>query len=284
MSDILHPSQSEALAAWAAQVRENRQQAEKFREEPAGPDFYAPTSSSFKDDPFRTNDPVLDYLKTIARRDDCWLDIGTGGGRYALPLALQVRQVIAIDPSPSMLSILRQSMSEHRLNNIQVIQNRWPFADSPVADVAFMSHVGYDIEDIGPFLTAMEASSRRLCLAVLRDAAPSTAADRYWPLVHGEERVPLPGLREFILLQIARRRLCQVILTTGHASHQALSSDRILAFLRQQLFIKAGGAKERLLRQILESEKNGITANAGHAQKSSLIGIVSWEPGAASGY
>ena len=56
------------------------------------------------------------------------------------------------------------------------------------ADVALISHVGYDVEDIGPFLDAMEGSARRLCVAVLLERPPPTPADRLWPLIHGVER------------------------------------------------------------------------------------------------
>ena len=88
-----------AELAWADRVRGNRDQVDRFREEPDGKDFYASVSSIFRDDPDRQGDPVLDALRAHARPDDTWLDIGAGAGRYALPLARVVREVIALDPS-----------------------------------------------------------------------------------------------------------------------------------------------------------------------------------------
>ena len=38
---------------------------------------------------------LLDILLSLARPGETWLDIGAGAGRYALPLALHVREVIA---------------------------------------------------------------------------------------------------------------------------------------------------------------------------------------------
>ena len=45
----------------------------------------------------------------------------------------------------------------------------------------------------------MEASARRLCVAVLVTPSP--------PAIHGEARVPLPSLTEFLVLLLARGRL-----------------------------------------------------------------------------
>ena len=150
--------------AWADRVRRNREQVERFREEPDGRDFYAKVSSIFRDDPDRAGDPVLEALLAHARPDDTWLDIGAGAGRYALPLARAVRMVIALDPSPSMLDGLREAMAEHRIDNVEVVQGRWPGAEQGSgpsaaalpADVTLIAHVGYDVDAIWPFLEAME--------------------------------------------------------------------------------------------------------------------------------
>ena len=47
---------------WAARVRRNREQVDRFREEPDGRDFYAKVSSIFREDPDRAGDPVLALL------------------------------------------------------------------------------------------------------------------------------------------------------------------------------------------------------------------------------
>ena len=50
----------------------------------------------------------------------------------------------------------------------------------------------------------MESVARRLCVAVLMERQPSSIADACWPPVHGEERVSLPALPEFVELLRAR--------------------------------------------------------------------------------
>jgi SAM-dependent methyltransferase len=277
MEDGLNPSKEETLAAWAKRVRENREQAERFREGPERVDFYSPTASVFKADPLRTDEAALDILRAMARPNESWLDIGAGGGRYALPLARVVREVIAVEPSQAMRSILRQSMVEYGINKIRVIEERWPMKGPPVADVALVSHVGYDIEDIGPFLDAMEASARRLCVAVLLDTAPSTIPNPFWQRIHGESRIPLPALREFLILQLSRGRLCEVRLTTRKAVSYP-NRERMLSFLRQQLFIEPGGEKDRLLEQLVKERAIEQEGRFGLSWKETALGIVSWAP------
>src|SRR5579864_9538562 len=110
MPDALKPSAEEALGAWAARVRANREQVDRFRE--ANPsDFYAPVASMFRADPRRHDDPALDILLELVEPTDTLLDIGAGGGRYALPLALACHEVIALDPSAGMRQVLTASMA-----------------------------------------------------------------------------------------------------------------------------------------------------------------------------
>jgi hypothetical protein len=275
--DVLHPSQEEALSLWARMVRANREQAEHFREKPERNDFYAPTASIFKADPRRSGEAVLDNLRSLALNGETWIDIGAGGGRYALPLALIVKEVIAVEPSAAMHAGLLQGMNDHNIHNIRILEGRWPVNPPPAADVALIAHVGYDIEDIGPFLEAMETSARRLCIAIFTDRAPSAAAERLWPPIHGEKRHPLPSLREFLVLQVARGRLCEVHLAAQPSAGYA-NRDMLMAFLRQQLFIEPDGAKERLLQKLVEEqvkEKDGrFSLSSGPA----TLGIVVWQP------
>src|SRR5207302_7885221 len=121
-----------------------------------------------------------EILRSRLRTTDTVLDIGAGGGRYALPLALECQAVIALDPSEGMRNVLRSSMDEYAIANVQIVAGRWPVDMDPV-DVALISHLGYDVEDIGPFLDAMERVAQRLCIAVLLERPPPTEAARLVP-------------------------------------------------------------------------------------------------------
>lgn len=277
MDGVLALTRDAALVAWAVRVRGNRQQAERFRERAERPDFYAPVASAFKADPDRTDEPTLEYLRALVEPGETWLDIGAGGGRYALPLARLAREVIAVDPSDGMLSVLREGMAEHDISNVRIINSRWPMDPPPPADVAFIAHVGYDIEDIGPFLTAMEASAKRLCVAVLLAESPAQVAAPFWPAIHGEDRVPLPALSEFVALQLARGKLCSVWLSE-RAPSRFHGREMALRGLRQQLFIEPGGAKDARLIELVDdfigSSDEGFTVGG----EPIPLGVVTWSP------
>src|SRR4029450_12377694 len=229
-----------------------------IREVPDGQDFYAPVSSLFRADPTRTDDPILDVLLDLVRHGETWLDVGAGGGRFALPPARALDEsggeVVALDVSPSMLEGLREIAEDHAIENVRTVEARWP--DDPAArgldaGVGVIAHVGYDIEEIGAFLDALEVASRRVCVAVLMERVPASAADPFWPPVHGEERGPLPALPDAIELLTARgrnpteRRI--PIEPRGFESREAVEG-----FVRRQLWIAPDGAKEKRFQAALD--------------------------------
>ncbi|MCI0345071.1 MAG: methyltransferase domain-containing protein, partial [Chloroflexi bacterium] len=270
-----------AELAWADRVRRNREQVDRLREAPDGKDFYASVSSIFRDDPDRTGDPVLDALRRHAQPGDTWLDIGAGAGRYALPLARSVREVVALDPSVSMLNALRESMDEHAIQNVQVIEGRWPADPSAAgsADVALIAHVGYDVEGIGPFVDAMERAARRECVAVLMECNPATQAAPFWPPVHGEERVQLPALPAFVDLLVARGRQPTVEMVESTRRRWS-SREELERFVRRQTWTQPGSVKDGVMLERLEAwtttfPDGSVELSVGEPLS---VGIASWSP------
>ena len=274
---------AELEAAWAERVRANREQVDRVREVPDR-DFYAPVSSLFVADPRRTGEEALDELIALAEPDDRWLDIGAGAGRYALPLALRVREVLAVEPSASMRNALRTGKEEHGLDNVRIVAGTWPavlpeLGEPPVAEVALVAHVGYDIEAIGPFVDGMERAAGRLCVAMLTDQSPASVADPFWPLVHGMDRVPLPALPDLAELLRARGRSID-IRRVERTPRTFDSFDGLATFVRRQLWITEDGEKERRFRNALsemsrERDDDGWTLASPPV---GAIGILTWTP------
>ena len=274
-----------AEVSWGARVRANREQVERIREVPDGQDFYAPVSSLFRADPTRIDDPVLDVLLGLVRPGETWLDVGAGAGRFALPLARALDEsggeVVALDVSPSMLESLREIAEDHAIENVRTVEARWPDGEAARgldADVGFIAHVGYDVEEIGSFLDALEAASRRLCVAVLMERVPASAADPFWPPVHGETRVPLPALPDALELLEARGRQPSVTRVAIEA-RRFESRDALAGFARRQLWIDPDGAKEAryqaALDELTEHDASGWTIRG---RTASDVGIVTWRP------
>jgi CTP:molybdopterin cytidylyltransferase MocA/SAM-dependent methyltransferase len=275
-------------AAWAARVRASAEQVDRFREVPDGADFYAPVTGLFRADPRRTDEPVLQALLRLVEPGETWIDIGAGAGRYALPIALALApsggRVIALDASPGMLDALLELQSEHGVTDVEVVETRWPPPRDSLArfaaDVALIAHVGYDIESIGPFIGAMESVASRLCVAVLMERQPASIADPCWPPVHGESRVALPALPEFVEWLQARGREPSVEMVE-RAPRRFASRAELEAFLRRQLWVEPGGAADRRFRAALDElvavDEDGAVRL--RDQPAMAIGVVTWSPG-----
>ena len=277
MSDVLRPEAAGALEAWRRRVSGNRQQAERLREGTPPRDFYAAVASDFRSNPRRTNEPALDVLRALVQPGETWIDVGAGGGRYALPLALLAKRVIAVEPSEGMRNVLQAGMTDHGVSNIEIVPARFPMDGAPMADVALMSHIGYDIEEIGPFLDAVEASARRLCVAVLVTPSPPYPAAPFWPPIHGEARVALPGLTEFLVLLLARGRLFELRLCARDPLTHA-EREGPLRWLYQQLFVTPDTEKGRRLAALA---RDAITSRDGRwalSWEPVPVGIVTWRP------
>ena len=271
-----------AELAWADRVRRDRLQVDRFREVPDGEDFYRPVTGLFRADPQRTDEPILEALLALTRPDDTWLDIGAGAGRYALPLALHVREVVAVEPSDGMRGALEELATEHGIVNVRALADRWPpTLDGESAgirvDVAMIAHLGYDIEAIGPSLDAMEVAAGRLCVAILMERQPSSIADPFWPPIHGEERVALPALPEFLELLRVRGRL-PTVRRFPRPPRTADSFEEIHGFVRRQLWLDPGGAKDRRLEPLVRAAAEHSEGRWALPQPSVDIGLVSWTP------
>jgi hypothetical protein len=170
--------------------------------------------------------------------------------------------------------VLRQSMAEHGIANIRPLAARWPH-NTAEGDVALISHLGYDVEDIGPFLDAMEAAASRMCIAVLLEQPPPREADRFWPDVHGVERAALPALPEFLTLLLARGKLFEVQLferpPLSYGEH-----DAPLTWLRGQLWTAPDSDKDRQLQRLLAERAEERDGRFALSWDPVRVGVVTW--------
>ena len=92
------------------------------------------------------------------------LDIGSGPGTLALPIAQQVQKVTAIDFSAGMLEILNQNATQENINNIKTIQCAWEDdwqAKGIIShDIAIASR-SVGIENLEPSLKKINAIAKR---------------------------------------------------------------------------------------------------------------------------
>jgi SAM-dependent methyltransferase len=269
---MLRPDPEELGREWERIVQEEYEQVESIREW-HDKDYYRPIAHHFTEDPHRIGDEILNRLREIGGHDTTWLDVGAGGGRYALPLALSGKAVIAVEPSEGMRNVLGSQAKEHGIDNLEIRDFRWPEGSSEVrADISLNAHVGYDIRPINAFIDGLERASRELCVSLMMDRAPSGGFVRLWERVHGFERQQLPAMREFVHLLLARGATPAIDLFPR--SFRPKDHEDLLQSARRRLWLVEGSEKDRRLQEILAEERAGID----DYEQPTVIAMIRWRP------
>lgn len=112
------------------------------------------------------------------------MDIGAGPGAWTVLMAQHAKSVTAVDPSPSMLEVLKENAAAAGLTNVQVVQAPWPEARVAMHDASLCFHAMYACPDLPAFISRMVAVTRRTCFLGLRvpthDGVMAQAARHIW--------------------------------------------------------------------------------------------------------
>lgn len=123
------------------------------------------------------------------------LDIGSGPGTLAIPLAKTVRHVTVIDPSSGMLACLRENAINEGLRNITCINKRWEDVeigkDIDEHDIVIASH-SLTMLDIKEALTKMNDVARRYVYIFTFAGTRLWDYDKLWHELYSEEYQPGP--------------------------------------------------------------------------------------------
>lgn len=146
-----------------------------------------------KSDPRRAFEPNMAIIASYVEPDDVVLDVGGGGGRYSLPLALHCREVINIDPSDGMLAGFEENARQAVITNARTIRASWPTADPPSGTLVLAIHVAYLTRDIVAFVRALEEAASRRILMVVGSPPPPGRNPETFGFIFGEAAEIVPG-------------------------------------------------------------------------------------------
>jgi len=267
-----------ATEHWNEMVRAEHEQSDSMRKENPPADSWSNFAQQFRADPRRTDDPLVNHLRQVVTSEQVVLDVGAGGGRLALPMALEAKKVIAVEPSPSMCRVLREVADEFDVWNVEVLEADWLEAEVPVADLAICCHVLYVIRDIEAFVRKLEKHAKRV-IVVVYQAPPQSQIYPLWEPVHGVPRLSLPSLPEFleVLNQLDVKPEIEVIHTERNRGFDSMEIAK--EQIARRLYVISDTPEmerlEALLPQVLE-EKDGSFSIKG--AENLELQVVSWQP------
>ena len=261
-------------------VESEHAQSERMRRhEPPPSDHWRPYAQQFKADPWRTDDFLVNRLKQEVQAHQTLLDVGAGGGRLSLPLALNCRQVTAVEPSSSMAEVLNQQTSDLSIQNVSLVQADWADAEVEPADIVLCCHVLYVVADIGHFVRKLDSHARHRVLVVLYKSAPQSQTYALWKRVHGEDRLPLPSLPEFQEVLSELDIDAQVEIMPPQQSRGFDDHEQALEQLSRRLYLAPGSRQmaelESMLPDLLEEVDGTLVIRGSQPMEP---GLVIWRP------
>ena len=112
------------------------------------------------------------------------LDIGAGSGAWVSFIAPYANCVTAIDPSESMLRQLEDKVQLEKLQNVKIIKGCWPDVQVVQHDISLCSHAMYGVKNFVEFVQAMQESTLKRIILLMRapkdDGLMAQAAKLVW--------------------------------------------------------------------------------------------------------
>ena len=251
----------ESAQNWLAMIRAEHAQTERLRDHPnPHDDHWHGMTVSFRSDPHRTDDPLLDRLAREVQPHHTLIDVGSGPGRLALPLALRCKHVTAVEPSPAMAEAFREEAAAHNIKNVTLVESMWEDAEVGPAHVVLCSHVIYTARHVDQFVRKLAHHANAKVLVILHWDPPQHRAYRLWPDVHGETRLPLPAGPQLLEVLDEMGISYNVEDLPTPDFHGFQTSDEAWQQTRGMLFLTEGSEKDRLLRSTIKNhleERNG---------------------------
>ena len=123
-------------------------------------------------DPGSVRQLIASILK--AHPGSTLLDIGAGGGDWCEFLAPYAKKITALEPSDTMAGLITERIDTGKIENIELVQGKWPGIDIEPHDFSLASHSMYAETNFKRFIEKMVSCSRKGCYLVIKVLFPNT--------------------------------------------------------------------------------------------------------------
>jgi SAM-dependent methyltransferase len=225
-------------------------------------------------------DPFLTRVLQSLTPEMVVLDVGAGGGRYAVPLSRAAKRVVAVEPSAAMVHSLREELRLTGIENVEIVESTWEQAQVEPADVVICSHVIYPLPHVEPFLRKLDTHARRLCFLYLNVGQPAWEIPELWRQFHGEPVRPQPTYIDAynVLHQMGIYANVEIVPLAARGAGRGLDFDRWVEQFRERLVLdERVETTERLraaLREVLVETPDGWQLRTRQA----YAAIIWWGP------
>lgn len=167
------------------------------------------------------------------------LDVGCGGGIAAFAAAGAGDVVIGVDHQQEMLNVFAAEADSRGLRHQEILGD-WPaVADqTPVADVVTCHHVVYNVSEIVPFLSALDAHAAHRVVIEMPQEHPLASMSNAWRHFWAIERPAGPGPTDLVDV-LTSMGITATVELWDHGSVRQLTMEEQVQFTRVRLCLSA---------------------------------------------
>ncbi|RQW77372.1 MAG: class I SAM-dependent methyltransferase [Methanothrix sp.] len=215
--------------------------------------------------------------------DPSWsvLDIGSGPGILAVPLAHRVRRVTAIEPSLPMTRCLKKHLAEEKLSNVRIINSRWEdvsAGDLEAHDLVIASY-SLNFEDIREALLKMNHLAKKRVILYWFAGTTNWEHIRMdlFPQIHGYElkNIPKCNVLYNLLYDLGLYPDIEVLQETSFPK-EYLDYGKALFYLKSTLNV-SDEDQDELLRKYIEDRWRRNDGSLFMDDKT-IYAKISWRP------
>lgn len=230
------------------------------------------------DDWARHNDYVSRALARIAAQVDAnsrILEVGPGTGGFTLRLARLFKEVVAVEPSPDMRTVLERHLADAGIANVQLVAGRIEEALPDLAgpfELALASHSLYDVEPVDQVISGLMRVARHVAILMGTGDRPGWY-DALYARFRGKTRIPAGGFREFYSVLMEMGVLADVEILSTRCNYVYDGEDAMLDWWQGELGLDASRRDELRAELTPRAERRGDRIGIYGISRSALMWI-----------